>query len=196
MKSGDYDDNSASGIAKGSENDIIDIPYKEVDTNEFVNVFKDAKSTVMEGAWRVDDTHTTKDYEDCKLFVVGNGSTVAVKSDGDIISVCRMKGDIVRGCDLLKVAIKNGGIKLDAFGEFLYKFYTRNGFEPVSWVKFDKNYAPYDWVDGYDNEEEVIFYRYTGRIFEESYKAFLNSTSCSDDYDNAKTVRDDLLRGF
>lgn len=77
------------------------------------------------------------------MHVTQGGSTVAVTPDGDIVGVCKKPDDNVSGSDLLKMAVANGGKKLDAFSKLFY-FYTKNGFEPVSWTPFDKEYAPTD----------------------------------------------------
>lgn len=161
---------------------------------EFKRDFDIAKSTLPKGGeWRVDDTYTVSDYEHKKLFELSGGSVVAIAEDGDIVSVCKnLDGDDV-GSNLLKVAVANGGDRLDAFGEGLYKFYTKNGFEPVSWTPFNEEYAPHDWVKGRDNPEPVIFYRYTGNQTSTSYADFLSSVNSSAEYDDAKEIRNKLI---
>lgn len=161
-----------------------------VQPNVFKKTFDKAKSLLKKGEeWRVDDTYTVEDYVHKKLYKLKGGSVVAVTDEGDIVSVCKnIKGDD-RGSDLLKVAVKNGGDRLDAFGDGLYQFYTKNGFEPVSWTHFDEEYAPHDWVKGRDNPEPVIFYKYTGKITKQSYKDFIKNTTASADYDEAMDIR-------
>ena len=85
--------------------------------------------------------------------------------------------------------IENGGNKLDAFGEDLYNFYTKNGFEPVSWTEFNREYAPDDWKPEY-GEEPVIFYKHTGKRTQESYEDFLKRVKPQKDYEEAKNARD------
>ncbi len=160
---------------------------------EMKNALSQAKATHLpEDQWRVDDTYTAEDYSHAICWVSEGGSTVAVK-DGDIISVCKYVGDNVRGRDLLRHAIENGGNRLDAFGEDLYDFYTQNGFSPVSWTPFDREYAPYDWKPEY-GEEPVIFYMYTGKEKTEPYEEFLKRVQSSADYDEAKSIRDGELK--
>ena len=158
---------------------------------DFKKAFDEAKATQPpEAAWRVDDTHTVEEYEHDKRFVTKDGSAIAIEQDGNIISVCKnLKGND-RGSALLKHAVDNGGDRLDAFGETLYNFYTKNGFEPVSWTKFNEEYAPHDWKKGRDEPEPVIFYKYTGAAPKQSYKDFLKGTKDSGDYDEAKSKRD------
>lgn len=165
---------------------------KSVSPQRFHNKIKEAKATVDERArWRV-TVHEADEYRGHKLYVTEKGSTVAVTSDGDIISVCRKKDDKVRGSDLLKKAVANGGNKLDAF-EGLYGFYARNGFEPVSWCEFDEEYAPEGWDKNKDKKERIIFWKYTGKNYEGSKDDFLTKTKKSNSYDEAMEKRNNEM---
>ena len=165
---------------------------------DFVHKLLNAKNKIEpERRWRV-DLHDMGDYEKDNLFVSEGGSCVAVEPSGNIISVCKIPGDNVRGSDLLEFAVKNGGDRLDAFGESLFSFYTKNGFEPVSWTPFNKEYAPFEWRDAQAQglkveEEPVIFYKYTGIPYDKSYEEFLSEIpSCEGEngYDDAMNIRD------
>lgn len=156
--------------------------------------FDFAKSTLPKGGeWRVDDTYTVEDYTHKRLLELQGGSVVAITNDGDIVSVCKNKNGNDKGSQLLTVAVANGGNKLDAFGEGLYNFYTKNGFEPVSWTPFNEEYAPHDWVKGRDKPEEVVFYMYTGKTTSMTYGEFISSVPASAEYDDAKLIRDKLI---
>ncbi len=95
----------------------------------------------------------------------------------------------------MKVLVDNGGDRLDAFGKILFKFYTRNGFEPVSWVEFSdkKEVRPPDWDPKY-GKEPVIFYKYTGRKNAIGYNEFINKTKPCATYDEAEAYRDNEMR--
>lgn len=166
--------------------------YRTPTSEDFKKIFDEAKATqAPEDAWRVDDTHTVEEYEHDKMYVTEGGSAIAIEPDGNIISVCKNMNAISdRGSSLLKKAVSEGGDRLDAFGEKLYNFYTKNGFEPVSWTKFDEEYAPHDWVKGRDEPEPVIFYSYTGNKTNIKFGEFLKRTKASDDYDTAKNISD------
>ena len=165
---------------------------KNVSPKRFHNKIKEAKASVKEDSrWRV-DVHEADDYTKDKLFVSEAGSTVAVTPDGDIISVCRKDGDKIRGSDLLKKAVLSGGKKLDAFSG-LFEFYAKNGFEPVSWCKFDEKYAPDGWDKLRDDKEEVIFWKYTGEKYTGSKDSFLKNTKASKGYEEAMSIRDKNL---
>ena len=164
------------------------------DPKTFKKKFDKAKSTLPKGGeWRVDDTHAIRDYKNDKLFVFKGGSVVAVTPKGDIISVCKNMKGAERGSDLLRLAVENGGDRLDAFGRGLYQFYTKNGFEPVSWTRFNVQYAPHDWVKGRDRKEPVIFYQYTGKKTDMSYSRFLREHKAYKEYDDAMAFRDKLI---
>ena len=147
--------------------------------------------------WRVDDTHTVADYNNDKLFSTKGGSVVAVDADGDIISLCKNDGDLYFGSDILKVAVKNGGKKLDAYGDSLYEFYTKNGFRPISWTPFNKEYAPHDWGEDFGDNHHIIFYVYDPNyICTKTYEEFLQSVPCckyNDGYEKARKIRDEYL---
>lgn len=166
--------------------------FTRVSPNEMVEPLKQAKmSHVPEDQWRVSTDYTASDYAHADCFVTDGGSTVAVK-DGDIISVCHSKKDTTTsGHELLMHAVQNGGVKLDAFGEELFKYYSKNGFKPISWTPFDVRYAPDGWKPEY-GEEPVIFYAYVGEDYRntESYDDFLKRVKPSDKYEDAQSIRD------
>lgn len=84
-------------------------------------------------------------FDNCRMFITKNGSTIAIRDDGDIISVCANNSGNVKdsSSSLLKFATTKGGTKLDSFAGN-YEFYRHCGFEPVSHVKFNEEYAPPD----------------------------------------------------
>lgn len=146
--------------------------FKSQNREEFIASIKAAKASQdPRKAWRVDVHEKYKDddgnlqddltYNDCKNYATPGGSTVSVKPDGDIISVCKKMGDDIRATKLMEHAVANGGKKLDSFaGNWM--FYRKCGFEPVSWTPFNKTYAPEGWQEGVDEEEPVVFFAYTG----------------------------------
>lgn len=145
--------------------------------------------------------HDEIDYANDKLFVTKGGSCVAVKPDGDIISVCKNMGGGESGVakKLLKKAVKEGGTKLDAYGKMLYETYTTNGFEPISWTPWSDEYAPDEWKEAKKQglevkPEPVIFYRYTGNNTKLNYEEFLDKVKSSNDYDGALAMRNKEIK--
>ncbi|WP_187230119.1 MULTISPECIES: hypothetical protein [unclassified Lactococcus] len=181
------------------ENDKIEL-RKQIGSNVFANStpapFARAVEIAKAGlnkdiAWRV-TAYEPEHYVGSKLHVSQGGSTVAISSTGDIISVCRADNDNVRGTDLLKLAVENGGTKLDSYaGNHL--FYTKNGFEPISWCKWDGEYAPEGWNG---KPENIIFYKYTGNSKAElKPDDFYKRVSASSDYDEAEKIRNEAIGG-
>lgn len=165
-------------------------------SKDFAADIATAKASVSpEKAWRV-TAHTQdeldKDYQGAKLHTTSGGSTVAVSQDGDIISVCKKQGDKTTGRELLEMAIANGGTKLDSYAGN-HGFYTKCGFEPISWCEFNQEYAPSDWNPELYDKEPIVFYRYTGKQYTESLDDFLARVPASKDYDEAQKTRDSHL---
>lgn len=154
------------------------------------------EETAPEKAWRVtvhSQQELEEEYPGAKLHITDGGSTVAVTKDGDIISVCGNPGDKLRGKDLLKLAVENGGKKLDSYSGN-HGFYVKCGFEAVSWCEFDEQYAPPGWVKGRDKPEPVIFYKYTGQSNQSrNEQDIFNSIPASADYDAAQAARNQSI---
>ena len=149
---------------------------------QFSRALVEAKKNVLEEKrWRV-TAYDPDHYVGSKLHVTEAGSTAAVDASGDIFSVCRRMDDNVRGTDLVKEAIRNGGVKLDSYSGN-HVFYIKNGFEPISWCEWDDEFKPPDWREEY-GREPIIFYRYTGKVPEEIEAAtdFFNRVPLSSDY--------------
>lgn len=170
--------------------------FGKTDAKTFASAVASARSNCPEDKrWRVDahsEKELTEDYAGAKFHVTKKGSTVAVTADGDIISVCKNPGDNLSGKDLMKIATENGGVKLDSFSGN-HGFYTKCGFEPVSWTPFNEAYAPAGWRKGVDSPEPVVFYKYTGKKVTTTLKDFLASTKPfegEDGYYNAMVARD------
>ena len=132
-----------------------------------------------------------QNHPNAKMHVTDGGSTIAI-DNGDIVAVCKNPGDI-KGSQLLQFAVKNGGNKLDSY-DGNHGFYIKNGFEPVSWCKWDQSFAPDGWEEANCKAENIIFYKYTGR--ESEYKTpadFYKAIPASKDFDTAYEERDKNL---
>ena len=181
-----------------------------VSRKEFCDTLKEAKKSLPpDKAWRV-STQTPeslkKEHKNAVLHKMGK-STIAI-DNGDIIAVCRHIDDISKGTKeqrysskMLEWAVNHGGVKLDSYSGN-HEFYVSNGFEPISWCEFDKNFAPPDWDEKRDKPEPIIFYRYIGNDPEKKKeimkkfpkpKDFVNSIPKSKDYFAAQQERDKVL---
>lgn len=174
--------------------DETDGKISKTDANAFYEKMTIAKASLSEESrWRV-DIHDIGDYKNDKLFISKGGSCVAIEPNGNIISVCKHKDDqAVNGTALIQHALQNGGDRLDAFS-FLYGFYIKQGFEPVSWTHFNEEYAPEGWNKNRDKPEPIIFYKYTNKITQETYEDFINRVKPSEDYDTAMSIRDKEIK--
>lgn len=82
--------------------------------------------------------------------------------------------------------------KLDSF-DANYRIYRHCGFAPVSYCKFDKEFAPEGWKKDRDKEESIIFFKYIGKESKyESVDDFYKEVEISKDYDQA--IKDRELR--
>jgi hypothetical protein len=103
------------------------------------------------------------DYQNMRMFLSEDGkSGVAVKPDGDIVSVFSTGG---AGRAIMELAVSAGGRKLDAFNTMLPKFYAPHGFKAVSRTKWNDEFAPSNWdkttfKDFQGGEPDVVFMVY------------------------------------
>jgi hypothetical protein len=118
-------------------------------------------------------SYEAEEYKDMKLFIVNAGAAgIAVKKDGDVISVFKnpdmaRKDDIEKiNKELLLTAIDNGGKKLDCFDGFLPELYSRFGFEPGCWIKFNDEFAPEGWDFERDGRPDILFMIHNGDTVE------------------------------
>ena len=128
--------------------------------------------------------------------ITPRGSTYAVAEDGNIEGLCVIKNGKERGSEVLKIAIRNGGTKLQAFGKKLFQFYTQNGFRPISWVKFDKEKAPEGWIPMY-MEEPLIFYAFDKNMeigTKQKFISFVFTTKPCKDAEEAYKIRDEWIK--
>lgn len=189
-------DSKVSGTKKTINNHRAYKFESETPNNFNKSINSARESRPLKDKWRV-DVHTADEYVDkgCKCYKSDGGSTVAVTSDGDVISVCKHKNDkAVSGKALLSEAVKMGGKKLDSFAGN-NSFYVSCGFEPIAHTPFNKKYAPDGWTASGCGEESVVFYKYVGvgKVKNTDWtktKKFVGD----DGYDNAYAYRDEYLK--
>lgn len=168
----------------------------------------------MTDGWRVDayeDNETplpVENWDNTRMFVTKSGSTIAIRDDGDIISVCKnlskIPSDNMKG--VMQFATENGGTKLDSFGGN-WGFYRACGFEPVSWIHFNEDYSPSGpngWIKGTNLAEPIVFMKYTGKpyklsaseVLEEERNFYRNVTPNTGEnaYDDAYEIRDNDMK--
>lgn len=166
------------------------INFNKVTPVEFRNTLIETKKTVNENyRWRV-DIHDSYDDID-KIYTSDGGSTLAVKDDGDIVSICKNYNEDIYGEEILEKAVELGGIKLDSFSGN-HDFYQKCGFKAVSWCKFEEEHAPEDWDKDRDKPEPVVFYKYVGKPLTDSEDLddFLRNNKPFKNYKDAQDYRD------
>ena len=182
------------------------IRFSNAKPKKFTQRLQEAKEAQNpEDAWRV--TGMSKEelmewHPDAKLHITDGGSTIAIDK-GDIVGVCVGKGDgkkgLISGSTLLQHAVKNGGIKLDSY-EGNHAFYVKNGFQPVSWCKWDPAYEDdakaQGWNPDRDKRENIVFYKYVGKgnVKNGRLSDFYQTVPASKDYDTAYGVRDRSIK--
>lgn len=107
--------------------------------------------------------YPASEYQQMRLFLARDGLTgVAVKPDGDIVSVFSSNGG---GRAAMELAVAAGGRKLDAFDTILPRFYAPHGFVAVSRLAWDDSQAPDGWdkkafAEFNGGEPDVVFMVY------------------------------------
>lgn len=175
-----------------------------------------------EAAWRVTDMSASEfetEHKGAVCHVTPGGSTCAVTTDGDIVSVCKKPGDTVSGKELIQMAVENGGKKLDSY-DGNHGFYAKCGFEPRSWCKWDdagadEGWISQDWLKANGlpanittaelrkipnsalkvPREDIIFYEHTGKPSPyRTAEDFKKAVSASSDYGAAQQARDSMIK--
>jgi hypothetical protein len=104
--------------------------------------------------------YPVEDYQGMRLFLAEDGlSGVAVKPDGDIVSVFSQGG---AGRSVMELAVAAGGTRLDAFETILPEFYAAHGFVASSRLPWDDTQAPEGWnkeafAEFNNGEPNVVF---------------------------------------
>lgn len=103
-----------------------------------------------------------QEYQNMRLLMSKDGqSGLAVKPDGDIVSVFSKGGDGSSRA-LLEAAIAAGGRKLDAFDTVLPRLYADHGFVETGRTKWNDKHAPEEWdkeaMKKFNNgEPDIVF---------------------------------------
>lgn len=140
-------------------------------------------------------TYPVEDYMNMKLLLTEDGlSGIAVKPDGDIVSVFSASTEKHRSVSLIFAAIQNGGKKLDCFDTFLPKIYSYFGFRAVARNNWVDEFAPKGWnkefYKNFNNGEPDVVYMvydpaYYGKYSQEDGVIFTGDTA----YDNAVALQ-------
>lgn len=146
--------------------------------------------------------HEIEDYAKMRTFLNDDGTVgVAVKDDGDIVSVFKNKKNKSKDAvsSILLTALENGGTKLDNYDGVLSKMYLNHGFIPVARTAFVDEYAPSDWNYERDGRPDIIFWMHNGNDVE-TVARNIGTQEMPDlkalplmEYDEAAAYRDGLI---
>ena len=149
-----------------------------------------------------------------KTFLNADGTAgVAVESDGNIVGVFKNPSNRTRKAafDLLLNAIANGGDHLDCYvlqpevsPTNLGGIYAQLGFEPVAYLRFNREYANPDWDYNAFGEPDVVMWVHNGDSVETvaerigtypDYSPAQIRETCKEftDYDEAKAYQKEQL---
>jgi hypothetical protein len=144
---------AGAGLARVYRNNGITVPksFYELDQGSDKNAarFTEAITASKQASGDIGAAvyvYPAEDYKNMRLFLSDDGlSGVAVKPDGDIVSVFSQAG---AGRSVMELAIAAGGTKLDAFETILPEFYAAHGFVAASRLPWDDTQAPEGWNKG------------------------------------------------
>jgi hypothetical protein len=178
------------------------LPIKEEKSlaQQYIESITKAKTDSPSLFWSVDmpfqKEDGTIDEEQLKLaesegrLIKTDAGFGVVSKDGDIKGV--FKSDLAStektGDQVIKAAIKAGGIKLDNFAlPNLMKIYQRNGFRVVSRLPFNEEFAPEGW-----NKEEHGTPDVVAMVYDPENKLDIEEKQFQD-YDEAMSYRDGFV---
>lgn len=154
---------------------------------QFQKAITDNKAALKFGAAVY--VYPAEDYQGMRLFLAEDGqSGVAVKPDGDIVSVFSTAG---AGRAVMELAVAAGGRKLDAFDTVLPEFYAPHGFKAVARTKWNDEFAPEGWSKEAFSEfnggqPDVVFMVYDPAKLDADYSQKDGKVMAGDDgYDQA-----------
>ena len=140
---------AGAGLARVYRNNGITVPkFYELEQGKEQNAqrFSDAITASKQASGDMGAAvyvYSVEDYKGMRLFLAEDGlSGVAVKPDGDIVSVFSQGG---AGRSVMELAVAAGGTKLDAFETILPEFYAAHGFVASSRLPWDDTQAPEGW---------------------------------------------------
>jgi hypothetical protein len=191
---------AGAGLARVYRNNGITVPkFYELEQGNLQNAqrFSDAITDSKQASGDMGAAvfvYPVEDYQGMRLFLAEDGlSGVAVKPDGDIVSVFSQGG---AGRSVMELAVAAGGTKLDAFETILPEFYAAHGFVAASRLPWDDTQSPDGWnkeafADFNNGEPNVVF-----MVLDQSYYGWHQITDGkkSKTYDDAVAEQNRALK--
>ena len=185
---------------------VVPAEFASADNAAFSSALTAARDADTRNGWAVTPEPGAKlDQRGARSFLTGNGTSgFAITPDGDIIGVFSNKAagaPFGMTQQILPLAVANGGVKLDCYGERLVSLYERNGFVPVARVKFDPAQANPGWTPD-KGSPDIYFMMHNGDSADtmvQNYGKYRLSTQEELNalpvmsYDEAAAYRDNLI---
>lgn len=158
---------------RAADRDVPDLGLRETADYEAFSKALDAARTANRNGAMVDPQSVEELTEHgAKTFLNADGTAgVAVESDGNIVGVFKNPSNHTRKAaqDLLLNAIAEGGDHLDCYvlqpevsQSNLGDIYAQLGFEPVAYLRFNREYADPSWDYDSFGEPDVVMWVHNG----------------------------------
>lgn len=185
---------------------VVPAEFSSADNAAFSSALTAARDADARNGWAVTpEPGAELDQRGVRSFLTGNGASgFAITPDGDIIGVFSNKAagaPFGMTQQILPLAVANGGVKLDCYGERLVSLYERNGFVPVARVEFNSEYANPGWTAD-KGSPDIYFMMHNGDSadtmvqnygkYQLSTQEELNALPVMS-YDEAAAYRDNLI---
>lgn len=159
--------------AKATERGVPDLGLSETTDYDAYSQALDAARTANRNGAMVDPQSVEGLTESgARTFLNGDGTAgVAVENDGNIVGVFKHPSNQTSrsAADLLLNALANGGNHLDCYvlqpevsDSNLGRIYSQLGFEPVAYLRFNREYADPDWDYASFGEPDVVMWVHNG----------------------------------
>ena len=159
--------------AKATERGVPDLGLSETTDYDAYSQALDAARTANRNGAMVDPQSVDGLTESgARTFLNGDGTAgVAVENDGNIVGVFKHPSNPTSrsAADLLLNALANGGNHLDCYvlqpevsDSNLGRIYSQLGFEPVAYLRFNREYAAPDWDYASFGEPDVVMWVHNG----------------------------------
>lgn len=159
--------------AKATERGVPDLGLSETTDYAAYSQALDAARTANRNGAMVDPQSVDGLTESgARTFLNGDGTAgVAVENDGNIVGVFKHPSNPTSrsAADLLLNALANGGNHLDCYvlqpgvsASNLGRIYSQLGFEPVAYLRFNREYADPEWDYASFGEPDVVMWVHNG----------------------------------
>lgn len=126
----------------------------EIDAEQHAGFFRERISTIANpenNPWHASVyIYPEEEYKEMRLLVSEDGTCgIALKNDGDIVSVFSLKESPHKGSanSMVATAVSLGGKKLDCFDTVLPHIYKQEGFVETERMEWNDEYRPDGWEE-------------------------------------------------